>query len=148
MSRLNRRTFLAWAAATAGTAAMPRGLSAASPDGAAGDRKPSGGRKPNVLFIAVDDLRPELGYLGGRSSFIRGHLDAARDGEACGCGPGVVVCAAVRQRFARSASVKSNGLHTSKDQERTNHEAPLFYYYRSARCFLLAMPRRVEAGRR
>jgi hypothetical protein len=69
-------------------------------------------------------------------------------GPLSSCGQRVVVCSAGRQRLARAASVKFNGPHTSKDQERANHEAPLFYHYRGARCSLLAMPGRGGGGRR
>lgn len=53
MTSTTRRQFLGTTGAIAATALLPRALNAASPM-----------KKPNVLFLAVDDLRPALGCYG------------------------------------------------------------------------------------
>lgn len=70
---MRRRTFLAGAAGLAASGAGSFGIAAAQATNAA--RSDGGGRKRNVLFIAVDDLRPQLGCYGHKQIHSP-HIDA------------------------------------------------------------------------
>ncbi|MCL5269632.1 MAG: sulfatase [bacterium] len=59
-SAITRRNFLKVLGGAAAAAALPAAPWAAEPIGAGG----ASPRRPNVLFIAVDDLRPQLGCYG------------------------------------------------------------------------------------
>ncbi len=62
---LSRRRFIRYTAAAGAAAALPRW---------AGSAQAAPASKPNVLFIAVDDLRPELGCYG-RTQMHTPHID-------------------------------------------------------------------------
>ncbi len=85
-----RRRFLSATAATAASLMLQRATGAAS-------EHPLSGRKPNVLFIAVDDLRPQL-HCFGHKQIISPNIDRlAASGlrfERCYCQ--VPVCGASR----------------------------------------------------
>ncbi|MBW7996446.1 MAG: sulfatase [Candidatus Glassbacteria bacterium] len=87
MSRLSRRDFLASLAALGVSSALP--AQSVSPGSRRG--------RPNVLFIAVDDLRPQLGCYGA-TRMLTPHIDSlAADGvvfERAFCS--VPVCGASR----------------------------------------------------
>jgi arylsulfatase A-like enzyme len=72
-SLLTRRDFLKVAGLSVGAVAVPGCLFAS-------EKRVTSAKKPNVLFIAVDDLRPQLGCYGHRQ-MLSGNIDSlAADG--------------------------------------------------------------------
>ncbi len=75
------------------------------------------GKKPNVLFIAVDDLRPQLGCFG-HEQMISPNLDRlAADGvifSRCYCQ--VPVCGASRASLLTGVRPKRNRMCSSTDR--------------------------------
>ncbi len=63
MNIMNRRSFLSRLGLSVASLALPRGLLA------------DGGKKPNVLFICVDDMNDWIGCLGGHSDIRTPHID-------------------------------------------------------------------------
>jgi len=109
----SRRHFLATTGALAAGSLLPRGLWA-------GDPAP-GGKRPNVLFLAVDDLRPQLGCYG-HARMQTPHIDAlARSGlqfDRAYCN--VPVCGASRASLLtglRPGPTRFLGFSTRKDED-------------------------------
>lgn len=73
----------------------------------------SGAKKPNVLFVAVDDLRPEINCYG-RSHMVTPHLDRLAQGgalfERAYCQ--APVCAASRCSLLSGCHPQTTGIHT------------------------------------
>ena len=121
--RVSRRGFMRRvAAATAGLAGGPL-ISAA---GAAGAGSAGGGKQMNVLLIAVDDLRPELGCYGAKH-MVTPNLDKfAASGRlfrrqyvampTCGASR----CALLTGQRPRSSARMHNGAFQSLSQMRTD----------------------------
>ena len=110
VSRINRRDFLRTAATTALAATSPITSLGAAPK-----------KKPNILFIAVDDLRPQLNCFG-HQQMISPNLDRlASEGvifSRCYCQ--VPVCGASRASLLSGVRPTRNrfvGYDTWQDKE-------------------------------
>lgn len=102
-SLLNRREFLSAAAGTAVLSVLSPGRSFS---------EPAGRRKMNVLFIAVDDLRPQLGCYGHKQILSPNIDRLAREGllfERTYCQQ--AVCGATRASLLCGARPDTNGVH-------------------------------------